>query len=157
MTFAIDFDGTLTNECMGKIIDEKGIGPEDYERLKDEVSSFTPKKGVEVLKKYNLQPIIITGRQESLRDISELWLFNNKIPYKELVMIPDGYYNGKFDFNKYADFKIEEHLKRDIKFSLDDNKSIVTILRQHDIPTFLVEDDFEKALITALNTIMEKK
>ncbi len=157
MTFVVDFDGTLTNECMGKIIEEKNIGPEDYDRLIKEVSTFTPKKGVEVLARYNLQPIIITGRAESLRSISETWLSNNKIPYKKLIMMSDGIYNGVFNFNKYADFKIEEHLKVNPRFSLDDSKSIITILKQYDIPTFLVEDDFEKAFTLAVNTIMRLK
>jgi hypothetical protein len=157
MTFVCDFDGTLTVQSIGDIIDEKNIEWNDYARMKDEMVSFTPKKGIGILAEFNLKPLIITGRQESLRDVSELWLFNNKVPYTKLIMVPDGYYGGKFNFNKYVDFKVEEHLKVNPRFSIDDNKRIVTVLKQYDIPAFLVEDNFEETLILAINTIMETR
>jgi hypothetical protein len=157
MVFTIDFDGTLTVESIGDIIDLKKIKRDDYTQMKNEIASFTPKRGIEVLAKYNLRPIIITGRFESLRDVSELWLYNNKVPYSELIMTPDNYFKGEFDWGKYIEFKVEEHLKIMPRFSLDDNKGVITALKQYDIPAFLVEDDFEKIFTLAVNTIMELK
>jgi len=153
MVIMIDFDGTLTVENIGDIIDEKGLKWNDYASMKDEISKFTPKKGIDILKKYNIKPVITTGRQEPLRDVSELWLFNNNVSYSELVMISPTAYTDKFDWDKYVDFKVEEHLKRDVDFSLDDNKRLVSILRQHDIPAFVVENDFEETFKLAVKTI----
>jgi len=148
MNFTSDLDGTLSNEQIADIIDRW----DDYESQSKELLKFTPKKGVEVLSEYNLSPIIITGRREGLRNATELWLHQNHIPFKELVMMP----NEPFEWGNYIRFKLDEHRKRDIKFALEDNKLVATVLNNDALPTFLVEDDFSKTLAQAIRTILKK-
>ncbi len=138
----IDFDGTLANESFGDIVRKDGIPASDHTRIKDIVSKFTPKKGVDILKELRIEPIIITGRQEALRDVSTVWLHSNGIPFQEMVMMPNNSYGDTFDWNTYVEYKIAAHRQYDVRFSLDDNKSLVTILNKVGIPTYLVEDDF---------------
>jgi uncharacterized HAD superfamily protein len=154
MNFASDLDGTLTNESIGDYIDNKDIkDPEVIKGAKQMASRFTPKKGVDVLSKKKLSPVIITGREEYLRHVTEIWLYTHNIPFKELIMVPLGYYGKAFDWNKYVNFKIVEHKKRRIDFALEDKQAIVTILNGVGIPTFRVTDDFEKTLNTAMEKI----
>ena len=142
--FATDMDGTLTNQNIGDYIGDDPLA--DLKRVKQIVLGFTPKKGVDVLSRLNLRPIIITGRHEVLRDVTEQWLRMYQIPYSELVMMSF----KKFNRNEYINFKIIEHKKRLIKFALEDKLSIVTILNNVGVPTFLITTDFEKTLLEAI-------
>jgi len=128
----VDFDGTLTNEKYGE-------GPGD-------VSKFTPKKGVDVLRKYEVSPVIVTGRSQDLRGVSEEWLVKYNIPFKLLVMMPD---YEVFEWQRYLDYKVGVHRQFDVRFSLDDKKSVVTVLRNADIEAFLVTDNFADSFIEA--------
>ncbi len=138
----VDFDGTLTNESFGDIAGKTNININDHTKIKDIISKFTPKKGVDILKKFGIKPVVITGRQEALRDASTVWLYANDIPFKEMIMMPTGSYEDTFDWNTYVEYKIAAHRQYDIRFSLEDIKSLVTILNEVGIPTYLVEDDF---------------
>ena len=144
LQFATDFDGTITNQNIGDYIGDDPFA--DLKRVKQITLGFTPKKGVDVLSRLNLRPIIITGRHEVLRNMTEQWLRMYNIPYSELVMMTF----KKFDRNEYIKFKIIEHKRRPIKFALEDKASLVTIMNGTGIPTFQVTDDFEKTLLEAM-------
>jgi len=143
-TIIIDFDETLTNESFAKSLRKEGMDINDHDKVKDVVSKFTPKKGVEILKLNEIDPVIVTGRQEALRDVSTIWLYTHDIPFKELIMIPNGYYGKEFDWDKYVKYKIWAHKRYDVRFSIDDNEKLVTILKDRGVPIFLVGDDFAK-------------
>lgn len=145
--FASDYDGTLTNQNIGDYIGDDPLA--NLKQVKKITLGFTPKKGIDVLFRMGLKPIIITGRHEVMRDVTEQWLRMYNVPYSELVMMSF----KKFDWNEYVRFKIVEHKKRPIKFALEDKQFIATILNGVGVPTFLVTDDFEKTLKEA----MEKK
>ncbi len=145
--FATDLDGTLTNQNIGDYIGDDPLA--NLKQVRKIALGFTPKKGVDVLSRMGLKPIIITGRHEVMRDVTERWLRMYNVPYSELVMMSF----KKFDWNEYIKFKIIEHKKRPIKFALEDKQSIVTILNGVGIPTFLVTDDFEKTLMKAMEKI----
>jgi hypothetical protein len=147
----IDMDGTLSNETIGDIIDSRDLAADDYEPVREALAQFTPRKGVDIINSYGVKPIIITGRQESLRAATEVWLHSYKIPFKKLIMIPDGYYGNKFDWNKYVDYKVKAHQQYDVRFSIDDSEGVVTVLKKHGIPAFLVGDDFEETFMEAWN------
>ena len=144
MIFASDLDGTLTNQNIGDYMKTNPV--RDKERIKKIALGFTPKKGIDILSKMKLSPVIITGRAEFMRGVTEQWLRMYNIPFRELVMMPD----GVFDWNKYINYKIIEHKKRPVKFALEDKQSVATILKGVGIPTFLVTDDFEKTLLKAI-------
>lgn len=142
--FATDMDGTLTNQNIGDYI---GNDPfTNLKQIKKIALGFTPKKGIDVISRMNLRPIIITGRHENLRTITEQWLRMHNVPYSELVMMKF----EKFDWDEYIKFKIIEHKKRLIKFALEDKQSIVSVLNGVGVPTFLVTDDFEKVFKKAM-------
>lgn len=147
MMFSTDLDGTLTNQNIGDYIGDDPLA--NLKRAKKIVFEFTPKKGVDVLYRMNLKPVIITGRHEVMRGVTEQWLRMYNVPYSELVMMSF----KKFDWNEYVKFKIIEHKKRPIKFALEDTQSLVTILNGVGIPTFKVTDNFEKTLLEALEEI----
>lgn len=144
MMFATDLDGTLTNQTIGDYIGDDPFA--NLKRVKKIALGFSPKKGVDVLSRMNLKPVIITGRHEVMRDVTEQWLRMYNVPHLELVMMSF----KKFDWNEYVKFKIIEHKKRPIKFALEDKQSLVTILNGVGIPTFKVTDDFEKTLSEAM-------
>lgn len=144
MMFSSDLDGTITNQNIGDYI---GDDPRaDLKRVKQMALGFTPKKGVDVLSRLNLRPIIITGRHEILRGVTEQWLKMYSIPYSELVMR----IFKKFNWDAYVNFKIIEHKKRPIKFALEDKPVMASVLNGVGIPTYLVTDDFEKTLLEAM-------
>lgn len=145
MNFASDMDGTLTNQNIGDYIN---AGVTDKEYLKDIASKFTPKKGVDILTKTGLAPIIITGRKEDLRDVTVKWLRSHNIPFSELIMMPDS--TAKFSWSKYLNFKIVEHKKHNVRFALDDKLSVINSLKSVGIPAFQVKDNFASALIRAI-------
>jgi len=142
--FACDCDGTITNQSIGDYVGDDPLA--NLKQVKQIALGFTPKKGVDVLSRLNLRPIIITGRHEVLRNMTEQWLRMYNIPYSELVMMTF----KKFDRNEYIKFKIIEHKRRPIKFALEDKASLVTIMNGTGIPTFQVTDDFEKTLLEAM-------
>lgn len=149
MTIVIDYDGTLTNESIGDLVDELGLGSSDYKKMNELIEKFTPKKGVGIIEAASISPMIVTGRQESLRKASENWLREHQIPFEDMIMVPDGYYGGAFDWNLYVQFKISAIKGQSPRFVLDDSKSLVTILNNHNIPAFHVGEDFEQAFIEA--------
>jgi len=150
MDIIVDYDGTLTNESFGDILEKEEISVNDHTKIKDFVSKFTPKKGVDILERLEVEPVIITGRQEALRDVSTVWLHANGVPFKEMIMMPNGSYGDTFDWNTYVEYKIAAHRQYDVQFSLDDNESLVTILNKVGIRAFLVEDDFAEAFRKAV-------
>lgn len=144
MMFATDMDGTLTNQNIGDYIGDDPLANLKFQ--KKTALGFTPKKGVDVLSGMGLKPIIITGRHEVMRGVTEQWLRMHNIPYSELVMMRF----KKFDWNEYINYKIIEHRKRLIRFALEDKQSIVTILNSVGVPTFKVTDNFEETLMEAM-------
>ncbi len=140
----LDLDGTLSNESFGDLAD---ISHPD--EIKVEVSKFTPKKGVDILKNAGIKPIIITGRQEYLRDVTTVWLHSYGIPVKKLVMAPDRSYGDEFSWEKYLNYKVKAHEQYDVRFSIDNNAGLITVLKKHGIAAYLVGDDFEQTFIKA--------
>ncbi len=149
--FIIDFDETITNEGIGELVDKYGM----TEEVKKMSLTFTPKKGIEMIRQLGLKPIIITGRQEYFRDVTEQWLHEHYIPYSKLIMLPSGYYGkpGEFDWNKYVNFKIKEIEKIKPLFVLDDVAYVTSALNKRGIPSYLVKNDFGVVLIKALRNL----
>jgi hypothetical protein len=151
----LDLDGTLSNESIGDFIEDTGLASDDYEKMKSAIAEFTPKHGVDILSRGGFEPIIVTGRHESLRAVTEVWLHSYNIPFKELIMMPDGSYGNKFDWDKYVDYKVKTHAQYDVWFTLDDNKGIVTVLQNHGYNAYLVGDDFGEVFMEAWSNGIE--
>lgn len=136
----IDVDGTLTNERLGE--DIMTLIPE---QVKKRFARCTLKKGADILFDTGFNIWIITGRREKYREVTTDWLDTHGILYKELVMIPDDFYSGGYCISRYVSFKVDSHLKRNIRYALDDNIHVIEALNENGISACCVDDDFRKA------------
>ena len=82
---------------------------------------------------YNI--IVVSGRNEKHRDITEKQLAFGKLAYSELIMRPDNNYEPDFVFKKSVlDALVEADLKP--QFAVDDRPSVVQMWRENDVPCF---------------------
>jgi phosphoglycolate phosphatase-like HAD superfamily hydrolase len=82
---------------------------------------------------YNI--IVVSGRNEKHREITEKQLAFGKLPYSELIMRPDNNYEPDFVFKKSVlDALVEADLKP--QFAVDDRPSVVQMWRENGVPCF---------------------
>jgi hypothetical protein len=145
INIGIDVDGTLTKEDIGR--DMFRLSCPDVEKA---MLSYAPNNGIDILfdgkllRNYNIY--IITGRQERYRCATAEWLNMYGVPYDELVMFPDNFYNiNEYNVPKYVNLKVDLHLKRDIGIALDDNNEVIDGLNSSGISACRVTDNFREA------------
>lgn len=116
-----DIDGTLAHM--------KGRSPYEWDRVGEDVVDFTV---WDILIKYyyaGTNVILVSGRDESCRDITEDWLNNTfDIPYTELHMRPEG--SMEKDTKVKRDL-YDQHIegKYKVLFVLDDRDQVVDMWR----------------------------
>jgi hypothetical protein len=140
-----DIDGTLA------LIDHRrplldGDKP-DWRTFNSKMGDDTPNcpvvelyKALWDIQKYQL--ILVSGRGEEYRKITETWLTWNSIPFERLLMRPRG------DFR--SDVKIKQEILnqllnegREIAFAVDDRSSVVDMWRRNGITCLqCAEGDF---------------
>ena len=82
---------------------------------------------------YNI--IVVSGRNEKHRAITEQQLAFGKLAYSELIMRPDNNYEPDFVFKKSVlDALVEADLKP--QFAVDDRPSVVQMWRENGVPCF---------------------
>lgn len=145
INIGIDVDGTLTREEIGR--DMFKLSFPDVEKA---MLNYTPKNGIDVLFDdkllRNCNIYIITGRQEKYRCATAEWLNMYGVPYDELVMFPDSFYNiNDYNIPKYVNLKVDLHLQRDIGIALDDTVEVIEGLNSSGISACQVTDDFKDA------------
>lgn len=94
-----------------------------------EISNNFKSKGYEV--------IILTGRPESIRQVTENWLDKNNIKYDKLYMR-----NKEDHFMKADLFKkkiYETYIKEDVICAFDDEQSIIDMWMNLKIPAFKIQ------------------
>lgn len=141
ISIGVDVDGTLTE---GKIdIDLFSLS---YKELEKKMSGLAPKEGIDVLLDSDIDIHVITGRQERFRHVTEDWLDDYGIPYKDLTLFPNNFYmiHG-YDIPKYAGLKLKIHVRKNIRMSLDDNEHVVNMLNKFGILTCKVDNNFRDA------------
>lgn len=141
ISIGIDVDGTLTEDKVDK--DMFVLSPREIE---NRIYDLSPKKGIDVLFDSDLIIHIITGRQEKFRNATLDWLDMYGVPYKDLTMFPDNFYakNG-YDMPRYAGLKLDIHVRKNIRMSLDDNEHVVNMLNKFGITTCKVDNNFREA------------
>jgi hypothetical protein len=80
--------------------------------------------------KYDM--ILLSGRSEDFRPITEKWLVWNNIPFSQLFMRPSGDFRADFEVK----FEILEKIQasgREILFAVDDRQSVVDMWRANGI------------------------
>jgi len=85
-----DLDGTLS--LAGDRLKYLQRKPKDWDKFYERCGEDLPNESIvkicQVLY-YSYKVMILTGRKESVRSITEKWLDDNEIPYCELLMRPD--------------------------------------------------------------------
>ena len=81
-------------------------------------------------KKYEI--ILVSGRSEAFRKITEQWLVWNNIPFEELKMRPLND-NRSDDIIKEEILKNLQKNKKDILFAVDDRQQVVDMWRKNGI------------------------
>jgi len=87
------------------------------------------------LKNDGYEIVVVSGRNERHREITEHQLAFGKLQYKTLIMRPDDNYDPDFVFKKQIlDTMRESGL--DPQFSVDDRPSVVQMWRENGVPCF---------------------
>ena len=141
ISIGIDVDGTLTEDKV-----DRDMFTLSSREVETRMSNLSPKKGIDVLLDSDLDIHIITGRQEKFRYVTVDWLNMYGIPYKDLTMFPDDFYekNG-YDVPRYAGLKLDIHVRKNIHMSLDDNEHVVDMLNKFGISSCKVDNNFREA------------
>lgn len=137
--FGIDVDNTLTDTPPFSI---DGM---DLEETRKMIRRAPTKKGVEVLSRLDLNIIIITGRGDYFHEDTIYWLNKNNIPFVKLITIDRNKYKHRFNMKEYLDFKLCAYLSNHIHFCLEDDDSVIEVLKNYNIKTSKVEGNFEIA------------
>lgn len=136
----VDVDNTLTDTP------PFSINVIDLEETRHAIRNAPVKKGVDILSRLNIKPVIITGRGDYYHNDTIYWLNKNNIPYTRLVTIDRNKYPGnKFNFQEYLDYKINEYLLNNVNFCLEDDEKVIHELEKYGIKGSLVTDNFEEA------------
>ena len=130
----VDIDGTLAN-CSHRVHHvEKS--PKDWESFNNEMDRDTLnewcKKIVDSMNAQGVDTILLTGRGEETRKMTELWLSRNNIKYIWLLM------RGVGDDRSDAIIKkelYEQHISPNFKtlFVVEDRKSVVKMWRNNNV------------------------
>ncbi len=141
INIGVDIDGTLTKEKIDRYT--LSLSLREVEKI---MSNLGPKDGIDILldTDHNIYPV--TGRQEKYRDVTTDWLDAYGIPYIDITMFPDDFYekNG-YDESKYAGFKLDIHIRKNLHIALDDNEHVVNMFNKFGIPTCKVDNNFRDA------------
>lgn len=140
-SIGVDVDGTLTEEKV-----DTELFTLSHKELEKKMYGLSPKKGIDVLLDSDLDIYAITGRQERFRVVTEDWLDMYGIPYKDLTLFPNNFYRiHGYDIPKYAGLKLDIHVRKNIRMSLDDNEQVVDMLNKFGILTCKVDNNFRDA------------
>ncbi|WP_299632349.1 HAD family acid phosphatase [uncultured Roseobacter sp.] len=144
-TILFDIDGTIADiRHRRHFLD--GANP-DWRSFNSKMGDDTPNRPVVSLyrtlwESHNFQIILVSGRGEESRKITETWLTWNSIPFDRLLMRPKG------DFRSDVVIKQEllDQLQKEgaqISFVVDDRNSVVNMWRRNGITCLqCAEGDF---------------
>lgn len=127
-----DIDGTLAH--MGE------RSPYDWHRVsEDTVDQIV----IDILRHFDDRVIIlVSGRDESCRDITQQWLSDNRVPFQHLYMRPAND-NRKDTIIKQELYDNYIKDKFNVQFVLDDRNQVVDMWRQNGLKCLQVaEGDF---------------
>ena len=134
-TIIFDIDGTLSN-LNGR---EKFLhnGEKDWKNFNNNMDKDLPNIPIVELyctlynsKKYEL--ILISGRQERFRKVTEAWLTWHQIPFDILLMRDDEDFRHDFEV-KQDILKCLQAKGKEILFTVDDRQSVVDMWRTNGI------------------------
>ena len=130
-----DLDGTLADIKHRRVHLE--TTPPDWKSFNAAIGNDTPNKPIVDLYKFlwnsgQYKLIIVSGRSDEFRNLTEQWLIWNEIPFSELLM------RNKSDFR--ADYLVKEDILKQIQsmgnqiaFVVDDRQQVVDMWRRNNI------------------------
>ena len=135
-----DMDGTLTDVSGIRHYVENGQGEKNFTAF-HKASLFCPPHEwvLKLLLQLDERAVIVTGRDERFRDVTQDWLYKHKT-YGRTV--------GLF-MRAWGDLRKDYEIKREILvqkilpyyepiFAVDDNPNVLALWREFDIPTVTV-------------------
>jgi FMN phosphatase YigB (HAD superfamily) len=131
-TVLFDIDGTLAK------IDHRRIfvtnGKSDWASFNARMGDDTPNHPIVSLytalwNSENYELILVSGRQEDFRELTERWLVWNEIPFSRLLMRPFKDYRSDVIIKREMLNQLKEE-GHEILFTVDDRKQVVDMWRQ---------------------------
>lgn len=170
-TLILDIDNTLNTDNPADVIriaDERGYGhysQEVWELFEERASDLTvkphpiPEKHYKEFEKHYEEVIIISGRPEKFRDVSEKWLLKHGFYFDELILRPDNEIElsswevKKLMGERYGLFSDPENV-----VAIDDDEGVVDYYRSIGLKVFHAPHEWEQALeyhVTTGNRLTE--
>ena len=132
-----DIDGTLANNDERQKILKDNV--HNWQNFFNEMGNDTVNKAISEIyniikktKKYKM--LIVTGRPETYRKITEQWLIWNHIEYDNLYMRSENDCRSDVDVKREILQKIREQY--DVSFVFDDRTSVVKMWREEGLVCF---------------------
>ncbi len=132
-----DIDGTLANNDERQKILKDNV--HNWQNFFNEMGNDTVNKAISEIydiikktKKYKM--LIVTGRPETYRKITEQWLIWNRIEYDNLYMRSENDCRSDVDVKREILQKIREQY--DVSFVFDDRRSVVQMWREEGLVCF---------------------
>lgn len=139
-----DIDGTLADISHRRHLLQQN--PHNWKAFFDEMGGDKPNPPIVNLYRLiwnssDYQCVIVTGRPEQYRKVTEQWLAWNEIPFQKLMMRPKS--DQRPDHSVKQEFLDElQSAGMKIEFVVDDRKSVVDMWRRNGL-TCLQCDDFD--------------
>lgn len=132
-----DIDGTIANNDERQKILKDNV--HNWQNFFNEMGNDTVNKAISEIydiikktKKYKM--LIVTGRPETYRKITEQWLIWNRIEYDNLYMRSENDCRSDVDVKREILQKIREQY--DVSFVFDDRTSVVKMWREEGLVCF---------------------
>lgn len=136
----VDLDGTLSDpEHRRHLV--AGPGKKDWDRFTSEAKNDPPMRHVidvvQAMAHDGYYVLIVSGRDNRVREDTITWLAKHGVPWDELTMRPDGDYT---EDSKLKEQWLKEKIlpRYEILFALDDRSRVVEMWRRNGIPCFQV-------------------
>lgn len=135
----VDIEGTLSDPTHRMHYIKGGLikkWPQFFKSFKDDKVHLWCKK---LLENLPVKKILLTGRPENYRNITEEWLKENDISYDILLMRKKGDFRKDFIAKKEL---FEKHIKDkyEVIFAIDDQPQIIEMWESLDIPALKVQE-----------------
>lgn len=137
----VDLDGTLCNISHRR--HHVLTKPKNWKAFFAGISEDTVEYAVEhIIRTYyyaGKRILLVSGRPENYRDVTEDWLRKHNIPYTWLLMRP---FNSKEDDVEVKRYILNTYIKPyfDVLFAIDDRKRVCRMWYEEKIPLFMVGD-----------------
>ena len=142
----VDIDGTLANtdhriHLIKPVDGSKKKWHEFFIRGKDDPIFKHVTETVSALRASGYKIILLTGRPDNYRKVTEEWLAKHNIEYDALYMRPADSREEDFKVKEKIFWEICEGDKDKVLCVFEDRKAVIEMWRRIDVPIFICGDD----------------